>query len=150
MKKFTWGHGIVIALTLFIGFILYLLFIFPMGKQNSDLVSETYYQDELSYQEVINAKTNADALTAKPKYQQNQKGITIAFPQGIISKEAKIEYYLYRTDDKNKDKTNTVKLSSENTIQIPNTLLEKGNYTLKVKWEQNQKKFQVDYDVVWK
>jgi hypothetical protein len=121
-----------------------------MGKQNSDLVSETYYQDELAYQEVINAKKNADLLTAKPKYLQAKNGITITFPQDIISKTAKIEYYLYRTDDKNKDKTKTVGLSSDNSILIPNTLLEKGNYTLKIKWEQNQKKFQVDYDVVWK
>jgi hypothetical protein len=54
--KFTWGHGIVVALGLFISFILYLIFIFPIGKQNSELVTENYYEDELSYQKVIDAK----------------------------------------------------------------------------------------------
>ena len=56
MKKFTWGHGIALALACFIGFILYLIFIFPIGKQTSDLVSDNYYQDELEYQKVIDAK----------------------------------------------------------------------------------------------
>ena len=60
--KFTWGHGIVVALGLFISFILYLIFVFPIGKQNSELVTENYYEDELSYQKVIDAKNNAETL----------------------------------------------------------------------------------------
>ena len=68
--KFTWGHGIVVALGLFISFILYLIFVFPIGKQNSELVTENYYEDELSYQKVIDAKNNAATLTAKPQYAQ--------------------------------------------------------------------------------
>jgi hypothetical protein len=56
MKKFTWGHGIALALGCFIGFIFYIsFFIFPNGN-NSELVSDNYYQDELEYQKVIDAK----------------------------------------------------------------------------------------------
>ena len=62
--KFTWGHGIVVALGLFISFILYLIFVFPIGKQNSELVTENYYEDELSYQKVIDAKNNAETLAS--------------------------------------------------------------------------------------
>ena len=66
MKKFTWGHGIAIALGSFICFILYLILIFPIGKQNSELVTESYYEDELAYQKVIDAKANADNQKTKP------------------------------------------------------------------------------------
>ena len=90
--KFTWGHGIVVALGLFISFILYLIFIFPIGKQNSELVTENYYEDELSYQKVIDAKNNAATLTAKPQYAQLPYGIRIAFPKDINNENAKIEY----------------------------------------------------------
>ena len=81
--KFTWGHGIVVALGLFISFILYLIFVFPIGKQNSELVTENYYEDELSYQKVIDAKNNAETLATKPQYAQLPYGIRIAFTKDI-------------------------------------------------------------------
>lgn len=61
MKKFTWGHGIAIALGSFMLFILGIIFfgaqmLFPDGNDNSDLVSDNYYENELAYQEVIDAK----------------------------------------------------------------------------------------------
>ena len=41
-------------------FILFLIFVFSHGMKNSELISDNYYQDELTYQDVIDAKTNAD------------------------------------------------------------------------------------------
>ncbi len=56
MKKLNWGHGLAIALGCFIIFILSLIFIFPMGKQNAEMISNNYYEEELQYQDVIDAK----------------------------------------------------------------------------------------------
>lgn len=148
--KFTWGHGIVVALGLFISFILYLIFIFPIGKQNSELVTENYYEDELSYQKVIDAKNNAATLTSKPQYAQLPYGIRIAFPKDINNENAKIEYYLYRTNDKTQDKTGSVQLDADNSFLIPKNFMIPGSYTLKVLWAKDGKDYQVDYDVEWK
>lgn len=148
--KFTWGHGIVVALGLFISFILYLIFIFPIGKQNSELVTENYYEDELSYQKVIDAKKYAANLTAKPQYAQLPYGIRIAFPKDINNENAKIEYYLYRTNDKTQDKTGSVQLDADNSFLIPKNFMIPGSYTLKVLWTKDGKDYQVDYDVEWK
>lgn len=148
--KFNWGHGVALALGIFIAFILYLIFIFPIGKQNSELVTENYYEDELAYQKVIDAKKNADQLAQKPQFVQNIDGIKITFPQEILNANSKIEYYLYRTNDKTKDKFGSVLLDQSNSFLIPKKSFELGNYTLKIKWNKDSINYQVDYDVVWK
>ncbi len=150
MKKFTWGHGVVLALGLFISFILYLIFIFPIGKQNSELVTESYYEDELEYQKVIDAKKGADQLTKKPLFAQLPYGIRIVFPKEILDDQSKIKYFLYRTNDKTQDRTNKVTLDNNNSFLIPKTELITGSYTLKIMWTFGKKDYQVDYDVVWK
>lgn len=150
MKKFTWGHGIALALACFIGFILYLIFIFPIGKQNSDLVTENYYEDELEYQKVIDAKNNADALVQKPYFAQLPYGIRIAFPKEAIDAAQQVHFELYSTNDKYKDKKQTVTLDSNNSILITKELLSPGSYTLKVRWKKSDKDYQVDYDIIWK
>ena len=70
-SKFTWGHGMVLALAGFIAFILGMIFFYTRGYQTSEMVSENYYEDELIYQDVIDAKTAAASLAEKPVYTQN-------------------------------------------------------------------------------
>lgn len=149
MKNFNWGHGVALALGLFIAFILYLIFIFPNGQANSELVTERYYEDELIYQDVIDAKKNGDQLTIKPIYTQNSSGIKITFPKEIIdSKKAK--FHLYRSEDSRLDVKKEVELDAENAYQIPKKVLAPGNYILKNYWTFNNKNYQIDYDLVWK
>lgn len=150
MKKFTWGHGIALALACFIGFILYLIFIFPIGKQTSDLVSDNYYQDELEYQKVIDAKKNADQLSQNPFFAQLPYGIRIAFPKETIDAGQQVHFELYSTNDKEKDKKQNVNLDSNNSFLVPKEMLSTGSYTLKVRWKKSDIDYQVDYELVWK
>lgn len=150
MKKFTWGHGIALALACFIGFILYLIFIFPIGKQTSDLVSDNYYQDELEYQKVIDAKKNADQLSQKPFFAQLPYGIRIAFPKETIDAGQQVHYELYSINDKEKDKKQNVNLDNNNSFLVPKEMLSTGSYTLKVRWKKSDIDYQVDYELVWK
>lgn len=149
-KKFTWGHGVVIALGSFIAFILFMILVFPNGQQNSDLVSKNYYEDELAYQEVIDAKNNAAELTEKPVYSQFSEGIKITFPTSEIPDGKKVDFELFRTDDSNLDVKKEILLDRTNSIFIPEKVISKGSYTLKIKWVKNKKTYQIDYDVLWK
>lgn len=150
MKKFTWGHGIALALASFIGFILYLIFIFPIGKQNSDLVTENYYEDELEYQKVIDAKNNANSLAQKPFFAQLPYGIRIAFSKETIDAGQQVHFELYSTNNKEKDKKQNITIDSNNSFLIPKEMLSTGSYTLKVRWKKNNIDYQVDYDIIWK
>lgn len=155
MKKFTWGHGIALALGSFMIFILGIIFfgariLFPDGNDNSDLVSDNYYENELAYQKVIDAKKNADNLPQKPQYAQLAEGIKITFPQEILNANSKVDFYLYRANDKAQDRSGTATLDQNGNFFISKNLLNPGNYILKVNWNKDNKDYQVDYDVVWK
>lgn len=149
-KKFNWGHGVVLALASFIIFILLMILIFPHGQQNAEVISDHYYEDELAYQDVINAKNNADQLIAKPVFTQNIQGITVSFPPEIKPNDGKANFLLFRTNDSNLDVKKDVELSSFHSFTIPAKILAAGSYTLKVKWTTDKKPYQVDYDVLWK
>lgn len=148
--KFTWAHGIIAALGLFMAFILYLIFIFPLGKQNSELVTESYYEDELVYQQVIDAKNNADKLPEKPLYVQSAAGIKITMPYGFTSQNTRTNFHLYRTNDALLDIEKEVALDGKNSFEIPAAVLSPGNYTLRLYFTKDSVNYQLDYDVEWK
>jgi hypothetical protein len=149
-KKFSWGHGIALALASFIIFILYMVIYFGNGMKNAEMVSDNYYDDELNYQQVIDAKSNAEKLAVKPIYLQNQSGITITFPKEITPDNKKASFVLYRTDDANLDIKKEMQLDANNSFNIPSKILSKGSYTLMLKWQIEKKKYQLDYSVLWK
>ena len=148
-KKFSWGHGIVIALGSFIAFILFMIFLFPNGQQNSEMITENYYEEELAYQKIIDAKNNADLLPEKPKYNQDQSGIKVIFPEDINNGNSKFTIDLHRADDQKLDVKREITLDAKNTLFIPANILVKGNYVLRTMWTTNNKNFQIDYDLVW-
>ncbi|WP_312090092.1 FixH family protein [Chryseobacterium sp.] len=150
MKNFTWGHGIVVALASFIIFILAMLFLFPNGQKNSEMVTEHYYEEELQYQSVIDAKNRADKLQEKPKYSQAQNGITLTFPKDIKNSDTKVSFVLNRSDDQNLDIKKSVQLDANNSFTIPASVLKPGNYTLRLSWVKDKTDYRLDYDVIWK
>ena len=103
MKKLNWGHGLMIALGCFILFILFLILVFPIGKQNADMISDNYYEEELKYQDVIDAKENAAQLKEIPAYKATANGMEITFPESIKADDNKVEFILFRTEDSNLD-----------------------------------------------
>lgn len=149
MKNFSWGHGVVIALAAFIIFILSMLFLFPNGQKNSEMVTDNYYEEELQYQDVIDAKKRADELQEKPVYSQSTEGIKITFPQDYNSSNTTVKFVLNRTDDQNLDIKKTVELTGQSFV-IPAQVLKMGNYTLRLSWTKDKTDYRMDYDVIWK
>lgn len=150
MKNFSWGHGVVIALFAFIVFILSMLFLFPNGQKNSEMVTDNYYEEELKYQDVIDAKKRADQLQEKPVYSQNKNGITITFPKDYDNSNTTVKFVLNRTDDQNLDIKKSVQLDANKSFLIPSKVLRLGNYTLRLNWTKDKTDYRMDYDVIWK
>lgn len=139
----------MIALGCFILFILFLILVFPIGKQNADMISDNYYEEELKYQDVIDAKENASQLKEIPSYKATAEGMEIIFPESIKADENKVEFVLFRTEDSNLDIKKELNLGN-NKFVIPKKVISSGSYTLKLKWKENKKPYQVDYDILWK
>jgi hypothetical protein len=150
MKNLNWGHGMVIALLAFIIFILSMLFLFPNGQKNSEMVTDNYYEEELKYQDVIDAKGRADQLQEKPVYSQDKNGIKITFPKDYDNSNTTVKFVLNRTEDQNLDIHKSVQLDTNKSFVIPAQLLKEGNYTLRLSWIKDKKDYRLDYDVIWK
>ena len=150
MKNFSWGHGVFIALAAFIIFILSMLFLFPNGQKNSEMVTDNYYEEELKYQDVIDSKKRADELQEKPVYSQDKAGIKITFPQDYNNSNTTVKFVLNRTDDQNLDVHKAVQLDVNRSFVIPAQVLKMGNYTLRLSWTKDKTDYRLDYDVIWK
>ena len=62
-----WGYKILTVYIIFIAGIL--LLVFKSSTQNQDLVTKDYYEQELKYQQVIDATERANALSSEVKFQ---------------------------------------------------------------------------------
>ena len=127
-----------------------MIFLFPNGQKNSEMVTDKYYEEELLYQSVIDAKKRADELAEKPAYSQAAEGIKLTFPKDVDNSNSVVSFVLNRSDDQNLDVKKTVKLDTNRTFVIPASVLKNGNYTLRLHWIKDKIDYRLDYDEIWK
>jgi len=131
--KLNWGTSIVIAFVLFIGFIMFMVVQMLSNKElEYDLVIESYYQKELTFQEDLDSAQNAADLENQVNIAMISEGLQIIFPSDFDYSVIEGEVFLYRPSDKALDFT--VQLQLENSEYVlPRSLMEAG------KWEVNLK-----------
>ena len=128
-----WGKGIAIALTLFVGFILFLAI--SLMRTNFDLVSDDYYQREINYQDEIQAIQNADAISDSINLSITETHILIQLPQEIEYKDVSIEFL--RPNDRNLDQT--FKIEETKTFTIEKEKFTPGKYDIRMSFSVDNK-----------
>lgn len=146
--KLDWGHGIAIALGSFMIFILALLF---SAGDTGSLVTENYYEKELTFQNEIDALRSAKALPAEeqPEVIMQANGINFDFPDSIDASQFKGEVYLLRNEDDTKDVRMPIKLQSRNQFLVPSVKLQDGVYELNLSWKINDKEYLIKKSIRW-
>jgi len=139
--KFNWGTGIVIAMALFIVFILSFVYkTIAIDKYEHHLVSEDYYKDELYYQEEIDKLNNASKLSENITLSNSSQGITIQFPENLDFNKIKGTIYFLRRSNYKLDFDKEIKLN-DHFIIIPDSLLVSGKWIIKIDWQYNDEKY---------
>lgn len=141
--KFTWGHGIMVALGCFMIFILSLIF---FSGNMGEMVTEDYYEKTINYQTDIDAAKRANALAKRPEIVQQANGFMIRFPEAIQSGDV----LFLRSEDSKKDVVKPLKLNSRNEMLISSVDLIYGEYEVALRWKQNNQDFLVKERVNWK
>nr|WP_295877475.1 FixH family protein [uncultured Chitinophaga sp.] len=134
-----WGHKIIIVFVVFAAGILTL--VTKSMRTKIDMVTKDYYAEELKYQQVIDGKKNAGALSAPVLIAQQSEGIAITFPQELHGTNITGKIKFYRPSDAGMDVEMPLHLSSEGMLMINRQLFHKGNYLVKVQWENGGKPF---------
>jgi len=139
--KINWGTGIVIAMVLFMIFILSFVYkTIAVDKYEHHLVSEDYYKDELYYQKEIDKLNNAAKLSENITLSNSEKGITISFPQDKDFNKIKGKIHFQRRSNLKLDFEKEIKLS-DHFIIIPDSLLVSGKWIIKIDWQYNDEEY---------
>ncbi len=147
--KFNWGTGIVVAIIAFIGFIMY--FVITMSTDNSyshDLVTDQYYQQELKYQDEINAEINANKLEEKLSIVKTNKGLTVNFPKYFTPKNISGKVFLYRPSSKQLDFEIPISIS-KSYLLVPEQRLVDGRWNIKILWKYKNKDYLIKKELVY-
>ena len=139
--KINWGKGIVIALVLFMSFILY--FVVTMitnPKYDNEMVVEEYYKVDAEYGTVMDQLNAGNALAEKVKIFHNAEAISVVFPYNIPSDKIEGIVNLYRPSSKILDFEVPIELSSSE-LKIPADKLAGGVWKITVTWNYGEKKY---------
>ena len=132
-----WGKWIVLSFVLFAIFIGVLATI--CIRQDVNLVSKNYYQEELAFQKQIDRMENTDLLADKPIIALKGSRLEIAY--GQFRNIEKGELKLFRPSDVRLDKQ-VVRLTSEDSVQgFDISTLPKGMYYARMKWSMKGKEY---------
>lgn len=123
-----WGKGLIIAMTLFIGFIVTLTWI-KLSKV-SDLEDENYYEREINYEQEIQAQRNANAFE-KMTIQNDDNFVVLTIPTEVQMQNASVKFI--RPSDKKLDKTFPFEQSK--TLLINKEELVSGKYKLEITYQ---------------
>ncbi len=135
--KWNYSHGVILAFVLFCSFITYV--VIRGFQQNIDLVSDTYYLDELAFQDQIDQKSNLANSGLSLELKQGKEDIQILFPESF--KEAKGTVHFYHPSRAIFDKQYTLALNDSNIQTINKDDLIKGHFKVKVNWQVGETAF---------
>lgn len=139
--KFNWGTGIVIAIALFMIFILSFLYkSIAVDKYEHHLISEDYYKDELHYQEEIDKLNNASKLTTNITLVNSKEGITINFPEDKDYQKINGNVVFLRLSNDKLDFEKKIDLKNH-TMLIPDSLLISGKWIIRVDWQYDNEEY---------
>ncbi|MGY5850806.1 FixH family protein [Salegentibacter sp. F14] len=147
--KINWGTGIVIGMTLFISFILYLVFnMLTDEKFDHDLVTEEYYKKELLFQQEIDAETRANALTENISDRRINNGWLIEFPKELNLAEVSGNLKFYRPSNAKLDFDIPLNLDTHQ-IEIDEENLIPGRWNIYIHWEYQGETFLYKKEIVY-
>ena len=133
-----WGKSIVFSFILFAGFIGTLVTV--CMRQEMNLVSKDYYQEELQYENQLTRLKNVSQLKSKPviKVLENRT-MQITFDRFDDMETGELR--LFRPSDSSKDKKYSLERTSNATQEFPTADLTPGMYRAKMQWTMNGKEF---------
>lgn len=142
--KLGWGSRIAF---LYGGFVV-LIAILVMGsmRQEVDLVAEDYYQQEIAYQDVLDAGKNQSTLSSPVSIHANEKMVTLEFPIEFQDKLINGNIQFYSPINSGGDKQIALN-DVQGLVNIQRSELQKTSYTIKINWEADGKQYYQESEI---
>lgn len=137
--SWNWGTKLVIAIVLWISFIL--IMVFRMVQVDVPLVEEDYYPKAVAYQTQIDKRTNANALSEAIRLLQSEQEVSLLFPSEISANEISGSVWIYRPAGDSEDFHFTLAVDSSGIQSFAKDLFHHGKYIFKVDYKDLQKSY---------
>ncbi len=147
--KFTWPMGIVLAIVLFMAYILQFVYKAMVSPEyDHDLVATDYYQKELKYQSEIDKQKRALKLEQNVTITKDENGLIILFPKKFDSRRITGIVELIRLSDKSADMTLPI-IIKDHKLLIEKSKLVKGKYKIIVDWEVDGQSYMLKKEITY-
>ena len=134
-----WGTKIVF---LYLGFVLLIgVLVWKSTHTKTDLVSEDYYAQELSFQKKLDAENATAGLISKPVITVTPEAVMIFFPQDFSGKPIEADLQLYNPANAALDKTFTRLQAEAGAIRLERKGLPAGAFVAKLNWKCEGKSY---------
>lgn len=147
MKKgIFWPIGISVFLLCFVSYLISVVIFSRRTKV--ELVSPDYYEEELKYQNDIDAQKNANSMEHKVAIAQDKdQNLVISFPKEVDKTNLVGIIKLLRPDDSGGDLAFPLTLNSNNQHIVHRGLLRKGAYKFSLSWTVNKKDYMIKQNI---
>ena len=145
--KIGWGTRIAM---LYGGFVL-LIATLVVGsmRQDFDLVSADYYEQELKYQEVIDAGKNQSVLSEAVALGVDDNQVVLSFPNEFSGAALTGQVSFYSPVDASWDRNFDIS-TSDNKMLIPRPRLQSTAYKVKIQWTSEGKDYYQETELTLK
>jgi len=126
--KLNWGHYIVIAFILFGAFLTY--FMIKGARNQGDLVTEDYYNQEIKYQQRIDATQRAQSI-GQIEVIRSADGICVKFPDEFDNSTTG-DLHMYKPDNAKLDVVLPIALNDEKQQCVMGSTITPGLWSVKV------------------
>ncbi len=141
--KMNFGNYITIAFIAFGAFIVTL--VVKTFAFKPELVSETYYEDEINYQDRINRLKNVQTDGAEVKWELREDSLLLKFQSS--NAVGKIDFMCHA--DKDKDQYFDIKLAKGNQQIINTSGIKSGLYLMKIQWTSDSKLYYMEQNITF-
>lgn len=131
----SWGYRVILILALFVAGVGTMVYI--AMKQNIEMIDDHYYDKELLYQGIIDARKNLERLNDSVLVTDEGTMVRIKIPVAAAQNITKGYVEFLRHDDKGKDRKLTIATDANGAQILPKSNFTKGLYKLRALWTSN-------------
>ncbi|MFV0604258.1 MAG: FixH family protein [Niabella sp.] len=131
----SWGYRVIIILSLFVAGILTMVYI--AMQQDNEMIDDKYYDKELQYQSVIDARENLEKYNDSILVTEDEGMVKIKIPIEASKNISEGYIEFLRHDDKNKDRKLKLETDTAGFQALPKSNFTKGVYKLRARWKSD-------------
>jgi len=148
-SKLTHSGNIIIS-----GFGLMILFmcflVYKSIHNETQMVSDNYYESELKFQDNINAVKNAEAFGTAFTFKQESNRLQFQIPSSLNAQMEDAVLNIYCISNKAEDKKIELKTNASATYMIDASTWKKLSYTAKLSFKADGKSYYKEFQLVLK